>query len=189
MKRCPNCEEEMDEDLAEEGICSECGLTFAWRDVCSPDYTRSSRLFEHALRCGKQVRTDTGVGTLPAAIPAATGHTPARSCFPGEARGSARRRSERSSGSRGARKPYPKSGSISALRPRRASRGGRRRFLEGRGGGGAPRRCVRPRRRALLRLAGARAFAPAPPQHPWRWGHDRPGGWRYFHALSRAPRD
>jgi len=30
-----------------------------------------SRLFEHALHCGKQVRTDTGVGTLPAAIPAA----------------------------------------------------------------------------------------------------------------------
>ncbi len=30
-----------------------------------------SRLFEHALHCGKAVRTDTGVGTLPAAIPAA----------------------------------------------------------------------------------------------------------------------
>ena len=30
-----------------------------------------NRLFEHALHCGTQVRTDTGVGTLPAAIPAA----------------------------------------------------------------------------------------------------------------------
>jgi rRNA maturation endonuclease Nob1 len=28
MKRCPNCHEEMDEDLAEEEICSECGEEF-----------------------------------------------------------------------------------------------------------------------------------------------------------------
>ncbi len=36
MKRCPNCGEDMDEDLAEEGICSECGEEFD-KDECTDD--------------------------------------------------------------------------------------------------------------------------------------------------------
>lgn len=28
MKRCPHCKEEMDEDLAEEGFCDQCGEEF-----------------------------------------------------------------------------------------------------------------------------------------------------------------
>ena len=33
-----------------EGVCSECGLAFRWRDVCNPDYAWAPRLFEHARR-------------------------------------------------------------------------------------------------------------------------------------------
>ncbi len=31
--RCPHCDEEMDEDLAQEGICSECGDEFDESDL------------------------------------------------------------------------------------------------------------------------------------------------------------
>lgn len=33
-----------------EGVCSECGLEFSWRDVCNPAYQRSTSTFEHARR-------------------------------------------------------------------------------------------------------------------------------------------
>ena len=37
MKRCPSCGEAMDEDLAEEDICSECGEEFDSDDVEEDD--------------------------------------------------------------------------------------------------------------------------------------------------------
>lgn len=32
-KRCPECDSEMDPDLAQEGICSECGAEFTEEDL------------------------------------------------------------------------------------------------------------------------------------------------------------
>ncbi len=42
MKRCPNCGEDMDEDLAEEGICSECGEEFDEDERTDDDETEES---------------------------------------------------------------------------------------------------------------------------------------------------
>lgn len=36
-KRCPHCDEEMDENLAEEGICPECGEEFDETDIKEDD--------------------------------------------------------------------------------------------------------------------------------------------------------
>lgn len=33
-----------------DGVCSECGLGFAWRDILNPAYAEQQRLFEHARR-------------------------------------------------------------------------------------------------------------------------------------------
>jgi hypothetical protein len=55
--RCPRCGYDLGGVAASwtascplEGVCSECGLSYQWRDVCNEDYTRMPRLFEHAKR-------------------------------------------------------------------------------------------------------------------------------------------
>jgi hypothetical protein len=55
--RCPRCGYDLSGVVASwrdscplEGVCSECGLAFIWRDVCNPNYGSAPRLFEHATR-------------------------------------------------------------------------------------------------------------------------------------------
>ncbi len=54
--RCPRCGYDQDGVVASwretcplTGVCSECGLSFRWRDLCNPTYMRT-KLFEHAIR-------------------------------------------------------------------------------------------------------------------------------------------
>ncbi len=52
--RCPRCGYDLSGTVASwsgqcpvDGVCSECGLGFGWRDVLSPVFNREARLFEH----------------------------------------------------------------------------------------------------------------------------------------------